>query len=62
MSLLDTMLQFSLVGAKQRALMLPTRIRKVTVNPEDFLAGIMQEDDTTTVQVCYGLMFSVAKG
>ncbi|KAK3875727.1 hypothetical protein Pcinc_019416 [Petrolisthes cinctipes] len=59
--LLDTMLQFSLVGAKQHALMLPTRIRKVTVNPEDFLAAIKQEDDINTVEVHHNPRIGVTR-
>nr|XP_045622655.1 fatty acid synthase-like [Procambarus clarkii] len=50
-SFLDTMLQFSLVGAKQRALMLPTRIRKFTVDPSKLLCNVKEEDDLKTVTV-----------
>ncbi|KAG7154441.1 Fatty acid synthase-like [Homarus americanus] len=48
---LDTMLQFSLVGSKQRALMLPTRIRKITVDPSKILGDVKKEDDIKTVFV-----------
>lgn len=48
---LDTMLQFSLLGVKQRALMLPTRIRKISVNPSKLLDHMKQEPDPKTVMV-----------
>lgn len=49
--LLDTLLQFSLLGAKQRALMLPTRIRKVTVDPSTFLAHLQEAGDAKITAV-----------
>lgn len=49
--LLDTLLQFSLLGAKQRALMLPTRIRKVTVDPSTFLTHLQETGDAKTTSV-----------
>ncbi|KAK7080814.1 hypothetical protein SK128_019451 [Halocaridina rubra] len=51
-SFLDTVLQFSLVGSKQRGLLLPTRIRKVTVDPSSFYCDTCSENDIRTVPVC----------
>lgn len=51
MSFIDTMLQFSLVGAKQRGLMLPTRIRKVTVDPAVLHGNVTVEEDVKKVPV-----------
>lgn len=50
-SFIDTMLQFSLVGAKQRGLMLPTRIRKVTVDPAVLLSHVVVEEDVKHVPI-----------
>lgn len=50
-SFIDTMLQFSLVGAKQRGLMLPTRIRKVTVDPAVLHSNVTVEEDVTKVPI-----------
>lgn len=60
-TLLDTMMQFSLVGIKQRALMLPTRIRKVTINPEHFLAHVTEHEDDKTVQVQHNPFIGVTR-
>lgn len=57
MPLMDTMLQFSLLGAKQRALMLPTRIRRVTVDPSAFLAHLQEEDGVKTAAVSVHYLF-----
>lgn len=61
MSFIDTMLQFSLVGAKQRGLMLPTRIRKVTVDPAVLHDNVTVEEDVKKVPVSifyHNLLFS----
>nr|QDK64693.1 fatty acid synthase [Macrobrachium nipponense] len=52
-SFLDTFLQFSLIGSKYRSLMLPTRIRKVTVDPLSFYASINKEEEIKKVPVCH---------
>lgn len=52
-SFLDTMLQFSLIGVKYRALMLPTRIRKISVDPSTLLRDIKHEDSKRTVPVSW---------
>ncbi|XP_068233154.1 fatty acid synthase [Palaemon carinicauda] len=52
-SFLDTFLQFSLIGSKYRSLMLPTRIRKITVDPESFYSSINKEEETSIVPVCH---------
>lgn len=57
--LMDTLLQFSLLGAKQRALMLPTRIRRVTVDPATFLAHLHQEGDVKTAMVHHNAKIGV---
>lgn len=57
--LMDTLLQFSLLGTKQRALMLPTRIRKVTVDPSTFLAHLHEEGDLKTASVSKMHMFTM---
>ena len=49
--LLDTLLQFSLLGTKQRALMLPTRIRKVTIDPNTFLTHLQEAGEVKTTVV-----------
>ncbi|XP_071547019.1 fatty acid synthase-like [Panulirus ornatus] len=54
-SFLDTMLQFSLIGAKYRALMLPTRIRKISVDPNTLLHDSELEDGKRTVPVHHNL-------
>lgn len=50
-SFLDTMLQFSLVGAKHRGLCLPTRIRKITIDPVILKKDLKQENDIRTAPV-----------
>ncbi|XP_063877296.1 fatty acid synthase-like isoform X1 [Scylla paramamosain] len=57
--LLDTMLQFSLLGAKQRALMLPTRIRKVTVDPSTFMTHLQEVGDVKTTTVHHNAKIGV---
>ncbi|CAL4149895.1 unnamed protein product [Meganyctiphanes norvegica] len=44
-SFLDTLLQFSLLSAKTRGLMLPTRIRKISVDPAAFHESLAQTGD-----------------
>ena len=45
------MLQFSLLGANTRALMLPTRIRRVSIDPNVLLNFVIKDKDMDLVEI-----------